>query len=1260
MSDEDIQNLSQLQLLESLDLGHRKIKKEESKQDDFENVINNLLTKVDNRIDKIKKLSNNEYNIKPFDMDSNSEHNSSKVNEAKNLKNNKNNFNNINNKNYLEDLNNNNNGNPSINNNFYNNNIPKVSNNLINSQNSERKNNLLNSNNNFNIFEENKNNDDNDKNDNNNGNDLLKNSKNNDIINQNNKNNISDEFILDDIPELDQQTNEDKPINDNNDFRSNNIGNNNININIKLSQNGESNKSNGNMNQDENFKIDANEIELNENSIDKEEENNKLLEEERLRKEKEDEEERIRKEKEEEEERIRKEKEEEEERIRREKEEEERLQKEKEEEEERIRKEKEEEEERKKKEEEKLNKENEENNRFDIEKVEESNNSNNNSLNSVRKDLNNIEENNKGENEEYQVKEKKEQKKDDMDFEIDEIEILSKNSINENQNEKEPEKQNKVSDKKSEDGNDSKYKIEVIKESKMSQDSKKSEDKKSIEDEDKKSKEDENKRSRAKEDEISEKEEDEISEKKEEKKDKKVEKQKDIKLKNSNNKDLRNNSMPQNNKHKSHPDKKEIKRSLTQKCTQIKTNITKTIEKSDESQIDVSKVKDFETLKNLVQDEVALNELIPDFKEKILDKDDEDNIKAREFYITKEKFVASNIKECEDLSLYASDYEKFHSDLMKNIYEEKGLSNLPKHENNFEEVIFHESKVDLMNSPIGGVENIDSFFQKYFLTNNKKIIEISNKNFAKWRRILGDGNSFYRILMFGMFEEYILTSNENELNYLIAEIITDEYIELYKKNNIDYNTCFILLSAILDLVKEKNTIKAYEIFLKSYTLKDRSFDKMLIVYLKHVIAIYIDKLKEIVDKKHINTDNNYFNSYMIESPNIEPSMLIICIIPYLFNISMTLFSLNGDLLKPNNTSISFIDPEEKEIPVINFGYFFSSYYKLYSSEFEEINNFELNLMENNCKQLTYVFKDEKPCEKCVKKTTYILFIEKKFIICKNCLEDHLSYACNFRADAFKQNGFIGLEYYTRPIHLCDNYYINDLEVIELLESFNILSALCQKYNERMCDNCKEKKETEDLFDLNCGCCFCGECIEDLVSKLTDGIKFLIPFEKKKITSVQCICHNQLDVDTLLKHIKYDQNDEKDASERLKNYINSLCLICTKNVREEDNMEERKYSNLTTKYKTIKLKKNIRNERANGIEYMEIEHLICLSCYLKYMKNQKIESEEEEEEEEDEEDKKKVIDLESGKISCSICCRKHDLDPKIMNEGGCCSGGCNTF
>ena len=95
--------------------------------------------------------------------------------------------------------------------------------------------------------------------------------------------------------------------------------------------------------------------------------------------------------------------------------------------------------------------------------------------------------------------------------------------------------------------------------------------------------------------------------------------------------------------------------------------------------------------------------------------------------------------------------------------------------------------------------------------------------------------------------------------------------------------------------------------------------------------------------------------------------------------------------------------------IIYFGFFFSSYYKLYSSDFETKYNYKLNLIENNNKQLTYILKNVRVCQNCKKKTEHILFIEKKFIVCKNCLEDHLSYACNFRAEEFKNGGFLSFK-----------------------------------------------------------------------------------------------------------------------------------------------------------------------------------------------------------------------------------------------------------
>ena len=68
---ENIENISELKLLESLDLGHRKIYNEEKKQkenEDFVGDINLLLSRLNERIDALKNIP--KLQIKEFDIES--------------------------------------------------------------------------------------------------------------------------------------------------------------------------------------------------------------------------------------------------------------------------------------------------------------------------------------------------------------------------------------------------------------------------------------------------------------------------------------------------------------------------------------------------------------------------------------------------------------------------------------------------------------------------------------------------------------------------------------------------------------------------------------------------------------------------------------------------------------------------------------------------------------------------------------------------------------------------------------------------------------------------------------------------------------------------------------------------------------------------------------------------------------------------------------------------------------------------------------
>ena len=936
--DNEIENLSKLNMLESLDLGiPLKYQKEESKEEDnFENEMNILLSKLNNQIETIKKKSKINFQFKPFNLDLNLDNSINNINN-KDINNNiddnmnlniNNNINyNMNNNNFNNNINNNN-----INSNNYN--IKPSFNNLINEKKANNyitDNNTNNFINNHNItdnidcsFNENTNNNNekvlrngnnNNNNDNNNGAYYLQASNNdpkglinNNYMNNNNSkiynNEIKTPIPLDSESEnnnANNQKNNNIPENNdnlqksNNNINKNRVSNNNNNPQKisnadddffeiedipEIDNNDENNNkpitNDQNKNNNDLFKtnIDPN-LNPNENyklDIDEIDIRESDVDNDLLEKQKEEEE----KKKREEEERTKKEEGE----------------RKKREEEERKKREEEEEEEEEEREEEKKN-----NKKKQKEVIEEKNQKDNDKKSNSDKisDIKEIREN------ENLPREKKDKNKDKA-FDLDEIEsVKTENNL---PAPKTPNISGIVPSQRN-----TKINSEL---------NNKSSNRNSIEAEDN------------------------IENKNQ------IEKNK-----------LRTKTMPENgnNKLKNSSIKKEMKKSYTQKTyNTIRATITK-VEKDEESITDLQNIDEYPTLKNLLKEEKSLREIIPDFEEQILINEKKDDIEAREFHLSKNKYIEEDMKNAEALSQIMGDFEPSHSDLMKQNFEDKGLKNIPDYDNELEEKIFSDGIIDEMNCPIGGVESFDSFIQKFFLSSNGKVIAAAKKFFSKWRRILGDGNSFYRILMFSIFEAYILSNKLEELKYLICEIASDEYIEVYKNNEIDYEKCFSIFSLLLNYIENKDNKKAYQLLLKSYLLKDNSFDKILIIYLKHVIAINIDKIKETLMKEGQENNNNILNTYMIESSNIGPSFLIICMIPYIFDVNMVIFTIKGDLLKPGHSQINFIDTEVNDIPLISFGFFFSSFYKLYAPNFEEKNKYELPLKENNKKQLTYIFKD---------------------------------------------------------------------------------------------------------------------------------------------------------------------------------------------------------------------------------------------------------------------------------------------------------------
>ena len=101
--------------------------------------------------------------------------------------------------------------------------------------------------------------------------------------------------------------------------------------------------------------------------------------------------------------------------------------------------------------------------------------------------------------------------------------------------------------------------------------------------------------------------------------------------------------------------------------------------------------------------------------------------------------------------------------------------------------------------------------------------------------------------------------------------------------------------------------------------------------------------------------------------NVEPDFLIMCLMPYLFDINMVIFYLDRDLLKPKEGLIKLTDDEFPNLPFISLGYFFSSYHRIYWNDWVKEEPLIKKIFEEKkfeMKKLIYQIKNNnKKCNK---------------------------------------------------------------------------------------------------------------------------------------------------------------------------------------------------------------------------------------------------------------------------------------------------------
>ena len=666
------------------------------------------------------------------------------------------------------------------------------------------------------------------------------------------------------------------------------------------------------------------------------------------------------------------------------------------------------------------------------------------------------------------------------------------------------------------------------------------------------------------------------------------------------------------------------------------------------------------------KDDKNLKEMIPDFEEKILKKEKlKVDDRYRKYYSEEEAFDKNqeNDKVNELLIEIMNISNESHMEILQKNFEKEKLKNLPTTEfddlNDIEELenkLFGKEDFYPNSFPIvSNLQNLRTFIYKFESTakENPKIMVNAIQSFNYWRSVINDGNSFYRVIMYSLLEHCILNKDEQFLMFLLNEISSDDFIEYYKKRKIEYNKPFIILSAINIMLGNKLEVKALEYLLKAYNLKNGCFDMLLIIYLKKVLADFAKEINKLLDEKKKSEENldlieeTKINVDQIEELYLDPpKMNMFNLISELFNINIQLFLLGGRYLEPIN-SLTNIDKDDSSATFI-FGYFFSGYHVLYNPNFDENNEVFKNIAENDNPQLcrlTTELKENKKCDICFKETQHIAFLQKQFIVCFPCLTNFLKESIKKRSDYFFDDQCLGQEYYSRPIHLQEGFYLDDFDFEELSEEGNIINNLYSNNKESNCVMCdKMKSEDVKLLTFPCKCCICEECFNTIFNRLTDNKGYLLECEvEMNNQKLQCNCGKMYDYNDIKYLSKPTKEQIEKAKERLSLYKDNYCLICLSNLIKEDDV------------KKVKIKKERDDDK---------EHFICLKCYCKYFKNldfdsddediTKEENEEKETKDKNEKDKEIKVIKDEHKIKCSICRRWHHF---VGSVDGC---GCALF
>ncbi len=525
-----------------------------------------------------------------------------------------------------------------------------------------------------------------------------------------------------------------------------------------------------------------------------------------------------------------------------------------------------------------------------------------------------------------------------------------------------------------------------------------------------------------------------------------------------------------------------------------------------------------------------------------------------------------------------------------------------------------ENMIDLSQLPfIGPISTVEYLVETTFHLSSESINNLNEdfhelKNYMEsWRFVNGDGNCFYRSVMFSLLEAKVIEKDISFFKYVIikvGEIISNlsdlRKYSLFKSfTNDDFNqfvNCLYVIFESLDSNKPLNII--YETFLKLSFLQ--IFDDGINILIRYLIYSYLENNKELYYSDGIKIGNllpiDYEDKYGIPSfsnfyerdlfvNKTYAEKVVVYITCYVLNVNLYVIDYDYGVKSKIDTKIFKCGLEGKDDIYIIYR---KTHYDIaYSKSFFEKNIPILSIYSNLHEDIIYLNNFEKNNEKVKSKAIYekSVDISKEvlnkesdiFLISNECV------SCNFASQLGK--GLIP----DIDIIFCKNclerHILNSIKscFIKSIKEKSDFKNICKEDISFMCNDNNSSNYNFDLLVLMDKLFDSKEqkiIIDDIIKSICKkcGEEIIDKFEINNEIYCGFICFEKFNKNNEYAHI----NETERVLLDLLNNIKEKCMFC--------------YELCGSNPYKVNITIDYENLNKNHVKLKDLPHIMCFDCF----------------------------------------------------------------